>query len=588
MTQPNLVQLAQTGDAAAIAALMNSTLQAIGVTARVAVRDNALHILLESERALAPGPAITFIQRGLQRLDLIQLSSAYVYSRLPGHPAPDWVQQINLGNHPPVLTNPFVLSAEAEIESARAMADLQQPGTWRRVRLFDLLLLSVPLLVVFSSWQIWSRYLSGSSVPAANVATQSSPTPRAATASPALTKAMARAKQAVKLGETATTRAAWHQAADTWWQAIALLKTVPANASDHPLAQRKIREYQNNLEQLARDKLSATAGGMELLKEITGNIAPKSIVYSGKDLFFAQNMMYRHSITVYDRDYNLVKTIPDTVKLADSGYPQFQGKQQGSPVEAAFSQNGEVAWVSNYQMYGAGLKSSGDDICSPANDNEQSFVYRISTRDLQIQRAIQVGAVPKFVATTANQNLVLVSNWCSWDVSVIDTQKNREIRRIQVGPYPRGIAIDSRTNTGYVAIMGGQDIAAIDLKTFKVKWLKGIGPSPRHLNLDPSGTYLYASLNGSGRVAKIALNSGKVVNQTTTGNAPRSMALSPDGQFLYVVNYDSDSVSKIRTQDMKVVQSVKVNPAPIGITYDPKTHQVWVACYSGSILVFQD
>jgi DNA-binding beta-propeller fold protein YncE len=39
---------------------------------------------------------------------------------------------------------------------------------------------------------------------------------------------------------------------------------------------------------------------------------------------------------------------------------------------------------------------------------------------------------------------------------------------------------------------------------------------------------------------------------------------------------------------MKVLQTVNVNASPIGITYDPETDRVWVACYSGSIMVFQD
>jgi len=39
---------------------------------------------------------------------------------------------------------------------------------------------------------------------------------------------------------------------------------------------------------------------------------------------------------------------------------------------------------------------------------------------------------------------------------------------------------------------------------------------------------------------------------------------------------------------MKVLQTVNVNSSPIGITYDPDTKEVWVACYSGSIMVFQD
>ena len=66
------------------------------------------------------------------------------------------------------------------------------------------------------------------------------------------------------------------------------------------------------------------------------------------------------------------------------------------------------------------------------------------------------------------------------------------------------------------------------------------------------------------------------------------MAISPEGSYLYVVNYLSNTMTKVRTSDMRGVQTVRTNPNPIGITYDNATHHVWVACYSGSIMVFQD
>ena len=88
--------------------------------------------------------------------------------------------------------------------------------------------------------------------------------------------------------------------------------------------------------------------------------------------------------------------------------------------------------------------------------------------------------------------------------------------------------------------------------------------------------------------AKIDLRHGSVVRKVTTGSAPRSMAMSPDGKALYVVNYFSNTVSKVRTGDMRVLQNVSVNSSPIGITYDAPTHSVWVACYSGTIEVFDD
>jgi YVTN family beta-propeller protein len=578
MTDSTLIQLAQSGDATAIATLMNTTLQAIGVQARVVVREGVLHVLLESERILAQAPCTEFIRRGILRLGLAWLSTAVVYSRIAGEHSPAWVEQIHLKDA--AIANPFELPADAALEAITAIIRLpkRQP-----VRLFNLLLLCGPILVVLLSGLIWNRYLVynpaviGRSVEV-TLKSQEDTDPYA--------KALGYANSANLRGKSAITKAEWRRAIDGWTQAIAVLKTIPPDAANAAIAQQKIQEYQGNVEELMRDRIRVM--GMELQKTIHGGISPKSVAYSGKDLFFVQNMMYGHTITVYDRDYNLVKTISDGIKLAEHGYPQFHGSQNGAPVEAAFSQRGQVAWVSNYQMYGQGFNSTADDDCSPSQNQDSSFLYRINTSSLNIEDVVQVGAVPKFVATAPDNQVVLVSNWCSWDVSVVSPQQNKEIRRIPVGPYPRGIAVDAKSEKAYVAVMGSYDVAVINLKTFAVDWLKDIGRSPRHLNLDPSGQFLYATLNGEGKVAKIDLSTGTVVSKVVTGDAPRSMALSGDGQFLYVVNYNSDTISKVRTQEMQVVQSVKVDPAPIGVTYDPKKHQVWVACYSGSILVFQD
>jgi len=327
---------------------------------------------------------------------------------------------------------------------------------------------------------------------------------------------------------------------------------------------------------------------MTLKQTISGKISPKSIVHSGRGLFFAQNMMYSHTITVYDRQYNLVKTIADAVNLEKYGHSKGSGTYKGSPVEAAFSDNGKYAWVSNYQMYGSGFNNPGSDKCSPSQKTDNSFLYRINTNNLAIDQVIEVGSVPKFVATSPDNRFALVSNWCSWDLSVVDIQQNQEVRRIKLGRYPRGIAVDAASKKAYVAVMGSYDIAVVDLNDFSLDWIKNIGNSPRHLSIDPGGQYLYATLNGEGTVAKIDLFTGKVVRKVATGNAPRSMDISDDGEFLYVVNYHSNTMSKVRTSDLSIQQTVNTNANPIGITYDPETNQVWVACYSGTIMVFQD
>lgn len=311
------------------------------------------------------------------------------------------------------------------------------------------------------------------------------------------------------------------------------------------------------------------------------------MVASGDGLFLAQNMMYRHNITVYDRSYELVATIPDTVVPSEFGRPDFPGEYRGSPVEAVFTSDGAYAYVSNYKMYGGGLSTAASDGCN-AGSWPDSLVYRIDASSLEIDQLIRVGPVPKFLTLTPDDRYLLVANWCGFDVSVIQVASRAELARVPVGRHPRGIAVSPDGTTAYVAIMGSSHIAVIDLQSMDVTTIEGVGRSPRHLVLSPDGQTLYATLNGEGRVAKIDVATGEVLAKVATGTAPRSMAISDDGTALYVVNNLSNTMSKIRTSDMTEVEEHPTGGHPIGITYDAETREVWVSCYWGTINVFAD
>src|SRR5690606_27148482 len=133
----------------------------------------------------------------------------------------------------------------------------------------------------------------------------------------------------------------------------------------------------------------------------------------------AQNMMYRHTVTVYDSAGNIVGTVPDTVDLAAFGLADTPTTVQGAPVEAAFTPDARHAYVTNYSMYGPGQGPEGKDACTPASARSRgetpSYVYRIDMATLTIDQVIPVGLVPKYVAVTHDGTKVLVSNWCSWD-----------------------------------------------------------------------------------------------------------------------------------------------------------------------------
>jgi YVTN family beta-propeller protein len=328
------------------------------------------------------------------------------------------------------------------------------------------------------------------------------------------------------------------------------------------------------------------------MRTISGHISPKSVDASDTGLVFAQNMMYTHTVTVYNSAGSLLRTIPDTVDMSRFGLPGHPGITHGAPVEAAFTPDAKHVYVSNYSMYGSGFGPEGNDTCTPASaraaGDTNSYVYRINTATLTIDQVIAVGVVPKFLTVTPNGRYLLVANWCSYDLSVVNIAQAKEVARVPIGPYPRGLAVSPDSSTAYVAVMGSDTVVKVNLSTLTVEGSFAVGANPRHLVIDPHGRYLYASLNGPGDVVKVDLSNDSVVGTAHTGDACRSLAISADGRSLYVVNYFSNTVTKLRASDLGALQAVGTGVHPIGISYDAATGNVWVAVYSGQILVFAD
>lgn len=325
------------------------------------------------------------------------------------------------------------------------------------------------------------------------------------------------------------------------------------------------------------------------VQRLSGGLTPKSVVASPTGQVFAQNMMYTHTMSVFAADGARQKTIPDAVRLADFGVTGHPGTSKGAPVEMAFSPDGATAWVSNYSMYGKGFEPEGADACTGPEGISDSYLYKIDTQGLEITDVVRVGAVPKYVAATHDGAKVLVTNWCSMDMDVVDTKTAKVVSTIPLGgKHPRGIAISPDDSTAYVAIMGSDATVRVDLSSGAVSDFSDTGRQPRHLLLSPDGSRLYVSNNGDGTVSEVDTSTGKSLREVEVGDQPRSMAISPDGGALYVGNYGSGTVSKIATEDFEVVQTEKTDALPIGITYEPTRQRVWVASYGGSIVVFDD
>src|SRR5690606_3480371 len=99
-------------------------------------------------------------------------------------------------------------------------------------------------------------------------------------------------------------------------------------------------------------------------------------------------------------------------------------------------------------------------------------------------KVIKVGAVPKFIAVSPDDKYVLVSNWTSGDVSIINTASDEVVRTVYIGRHTRGIVVDHKSMFAYITVMGSDKIARLDLSNFKLTYLPPVGRAPRHLNID--------------------------------------------------------------------------------------------------------
>ena len=331
-----------------------------------------------------------------------------------------------------------------------------------------------------------------------------------------------------------------------------------------------------------------TESKMKLVKTFTGSLTPKSVAASQTGLVSAHNMMYSHSVSIFDsKSLELVKNVKDTVDFKSLGVSGFSGLHKGSPVEGAYSPDGKYLYFTNYAMYGKGFNKEGTDKCSPADGYDKSYLSRLDLETLKIDAVYPVGSVPKVVKVTPDNKYILVSNWCSYTVSVISVEKEKVLKTIKIGRYPRGIAISADSAYAYVVEMGGSNIHRINLSDFS-KSLIPIGVNPRAVELSPDNKTLYATLNVSGRVIAWDLEANQAIKSVKTGATARSLAISGDGSALFVVNFTSGTVTKLRSSDLSKVQTIKVCKEPIGITYDNESNRTWVACYEGSVKVFQN
>ncbi|MCE1179222.1 MAG: hypothetical protein LWW86_09390 [Micrococcales bacterium] len=331
----------------------------------------------------------------------------------------------------------------------------------------------------------------------------------------------------------------------------------------------------------ARPALAADQTRLQRVERIAG-VTPKGIAAGGGHVITADP---GGTMTLFRSDGRRAGSVSAAVTLLDHGIGNHPGRSTGSPLEAAVSPDGRTAWVVSQAMTGAGFGAPGKDSCSSSDDVDDSFVYRVDLTSRAVTRVVPVGASPRKVALTPDGKRVLVANWCSADLSVVDVATNKEVSRIPLGgSHPRGLVSSPDSRHAYVALMGSDRVVEVDLATRAVQAHSTPGDGPRDLLLARGD--LYAVANGDGAVVRVVR--GHIATVARVGPDPRALARSSDGTALYAIDHADGTLTKLRAKDLAVLGKVHVDARPTALAYDPLTERVWVACESGSVVVFDD
>ncbi|HEY6504661.1 MAG TPA: YncE family protein [Chitinophagaceae bacterium] len=351
---------------------------------------------------------------------------------------------------------------------------------------------------------------------------------------------------------------------------------------------------------------------VELLRAAPGT---KSVLFnsSGSKLY-AMNL---EGMSVYEFDQASRKVIREFKfkptkgtgwdYVNDKPIPSYQEK----PVEACLSHDDKLLWISLHNAEGivpiridsinANLSPGAKALQGGQGTNKQTVkrvrvVYPGSNqKDSFDVPLIKTGKTPKIISRTADNKYLLVSNWHSYNVSVLEMNKDeypfgKVISTVPVSSIPRGIVIDDKTNRSFVAIMGGATITVIN----NTVWMKegdiNVESNPRHIVMDTSG-HLFVSYNRLAKVACIDAETGKTLFTAPTHAQPRTIILSKNHKFLFVTCYSSDFVEvfKINEDSFQQIASLPCKGHPVGVDIfeDQDKLEAWVCSYSnGSISVF--
>jgi hypothetical protein len=164
MTQPNILELAKEGNTQAIASTINYLLQHKYITAKVALKDVCLHVILESAQIPEKEVSVEFIRKLMINLQVKSIKSVKIYGKESGDKSVAWIDYLTLIDDVENLQNDFSKLGKNYQDNRKTSTELwpawiPYPCSWFRAFILITFIASI-VIVIFRITGFWGFILS--------------------------------------------------------------------------------------------------------------------------------------------------------------------------------------------------------------------------------------------------------------------------------------------------------------------------------------------------------------------------------------------------------------------------------------------
>jgi YVTN family beta-propeller protein len=185
---------------------------------------------------------------------------------------------------------------------------------------------------------------------------------------------------------------------------------------------------------------------------------------------------------------------------------------------------------------------------------------------------------------------VYTSNWFENKIGVIDLERLKLIKKIPTQAKPDGIAYAVPFHKIYVSDERAKAEAVVDVAKDEVIKTLYFDSETGNVRYDSVSRHVFVSLQDKNAISEIDPATDREIGEYSVGQCRgnHGMALDAEHRLAFLACEDNNLMTVFDLESHKPIANLPTAEGGDVITYDSGLRRIYVACYSGSISVFQE